>query len=492
MSSVVELKKQDPKVWVEPVFTPHNIGSMNKFGRGGDVAKDYIDNIDGVAVKALVEKYGSPLFVTSEEKLRGNIRSLKNAFANRYPNVIHGWSYKTNYTSAICNVMHQEGSWAEVVSEFEYEKARHLGVPGDKIIFNGPHKSPRILERAIKEGAKIHVDHYEELQCIESIGRDLNRTVPVTLRLNFDTGYSETWSRFGFNLENGEAINAAHFINHSSNLKLTGLHSHIGTFILEPRAYSAQVEIMCGFMARVESETESHIEYLDIGGGFASRNALQGVYLPPEQVVPSLDQYAEAITKTLLKAVGKRAARGLPVPTLVLESGRAMVDDAQVLLTSVAARKRLPDGRKAIIVDAGVNLLFTGFWYHHPLKLTQEISGLREETVIYGPLCMNIDIVRQSVQLPPLNTGDILHISPVGAYNNTQWLQFIEYRPAVVMVHSPVPGSGVSPEAGEEPEVSVIREAENLEVMNAQDRLPSHLLTPFETSQLSVPNANRA
>jgi diaminopimelate decarboxylase len=132
----------------------------------------------------------------------------------------------------------------------------------------------------------------------------------------------------------------------------------------------------------------------------------------------------------------------------------------------VVGSKRLPDGRQAAILDAGTNLLFTAYWYNHQVELIGQARGMPEETVLYGPLCMNIDVVRHSIQLPPLKAGDSLLISPTGAYNNTQWMQFIEYRPNVILVH-------------ENGNVSVIREAENLETMISQDRLPEHLACPF-------------
>ncbi len=231
-------------VWEPPFIQPHRIGEINKFGKR--THQDNItDQVFGVNVNDLVEKYGSPLYVTSEKKIRENVRRLKRAFERRYSLVTHGWSYKTNYTSAICNILHQEGSWAEVVSEFEYEKARLLGVPGDRIIFNGPNKSKRILQKAIREGAHLHVDHLDELHNIEAVATELSLIAPVTLRLNFDTGFTEPWGKFGFNLESGQAYLAAKWIALSPHLKLVGLHSHIGTFILEPRAYAEQVRIMC-------------------------------------------------------------------------------------------------------------------------------------------------------------------------------------------------------------------------------------------------------
>lgn len=455
----------DLPAWTKPVLTAHGAGGMNKFGKVR--AQPHQSDIDGVAIAPLLEQYGSPLFIVSEKTLRDNVRRLKRAFATRWPRVRHGWSYKTNYLGAVCNVLHQEGSWAEVVSDFEYHKARALGVPGARIIFNGPWKPNAVLEQAIVEGATINIDHLDELYAIETIARRLGRErVPVGIRLNFDTGYTEAWTRFGFNIESGAAGDAARRIAASKWLRLTGLHSHIGTFVLDLRAYAAQARIMAAFMDTTERETGCSIEYLDIGGGFASRNALQGVYLPPEELVPGFEQYAEAITDALLEATRARVAAGKPLPVLVLETGRAVVDDAETLVTRVVANKRLPDGRRAAILDAGVNLLFTAYWYNHEVKPLRPLDGIAEETALYGPLCMNIDVVRAAAMLPPLDVGEPLAIGPVGAYNNTQWQQFIQYRPAIVMVTA----------AGE---VELIRAAERLETVNAQERVPASVAQPF-------------
>lgn len=454
----------EKKPWIKPSITPVRSGMQNKFG--ASTIRNWKDNIDGIPVAALKKEFGSPLFVVSEKKLRSNMRRIRRVFTSRYPDVVFGWSYKTNYLGAVCNVLHQEGSWAEVVSEFEYQKARSLGVPGDKIIYNGPYKTRDSLVQAINENARIHIDHLDELHMLEDISNELGRDVKVTIRLNFETGYTEPWSRFGFNIESGEAMNVVWRIAATDHLKLTGLHSHIGTFILEPLAYSVQTRTMCEFMNKLEGQTDFEIEYIDVGGGFASLNSLQGIYLPPEQVIPSLDQYAEAICSVLLEYSEQRVARGRKRPQLVLETGRAIVDDTESLVCSVISNKRLPDGRKGLIVDAGVNLLFTSFWYNHQVTPTRALEGRAEETVIYGPLCMNIDVIRGSIMLPPLEVDETLILSPAGAYNNTQWLQFIGYRPNVVMVH-------------EDQTVSVIRQAEDLSVVTAQERLPEHLQQPF-------------
>ena len=461
--------------WEAPRITPLELQSLNKFGQRR-VRTDTQATIDGVSVESLVARFGSPLYVTSEARLRANIRRIRQAFAAHCPNVIHGWSYKTNYNGAICSILHQEGSWAEVVSRFEYEKARSLGVPGQRILFNGPNKSRSILERAIADGALIHVDHLDELALIEAIGEQRREPVPVTLRLNFDTGYTEPWSRFGFNLESGAARAVIAQVKASPHLRLNGLHCHIGTFILDPRAYAAEVTTLCALAREIEADG-TRLAYIDIGGGLPSRNALQGIYLPPEQAVPEIEEYAEAICTAYQTGTAYRIEAGLERPALVFESGRAVIDDAQSLITSVVGRKELADGRPAAILDAGLNALFTALWYDHPLRLASPARGEPRDTILYGPLCMNIDVVRRSVQLPPLAPGDRLVVNPVGAYNTTQSMQFIEYRPATVLIHGDT----------QRPEVSVIREAENLDVVCGPERMPAHLASSPKAPARVIP-----
>ena len=461
--------------WEAPRIAPLELKALNKFGQRR-VRAEAQANIDGVTIASLVERFGSPLYVTSEQRLRANIHRIHGAFAARCPDVVHGWSYKTNYNGAVCSILHQEGSWAEVVSRFEYEKARALGVPGEHILFNGPHKSRGILERAIADRALIHVDHLDELELIECIAEERGECVPVTLRLNFDTGYTEPWSRFGFNLESGAARAVIARIKASPHLRINGLHCHIGTFILDPRAYAAEVATLCDLAKEIEQDG-TRLAYIDIGGGLPSRNALQGIYLPPEQAVPEIEEYAEAICTAFLAGTAYRSERGEERPRLVFESGRAVIDDAQSLIVSVVGRKELANGRPAAILDAGLNALFTALWYDHPVRLASPARGEPRETVLYGPLCMNIDVVRRSIQLPPLAVGDRLVINPVGAYNTTQSMQFIESRPATVLIHGDA----------RQPEVSVIRAAEDLDTVCGPERLPMHLATTAKDTARVIP-----
>ena len=444
-------------VYEKPVIKKLHSGLMNKFGHSPAYARKVRIEIDGHAIDELITRYGSPLFAYSEKIIRQKYRQMHTAFSTRYPNVVFGWSYKTNYLNAICALMHQQGSIAEVVSEMEYEKARALGIPGEKIIFNGPHKSLEALETAAREGAMINVDHLDEIYDLERVAQKLGRTLHIGLRLNLDAGIYPQWSRFGFNLESGQALEAAKRIKNGGKLVLNGLHCHIGTFIMEATAYARQVEKMVAFGYELEKAFGTSIEYLDIGGGFPSKSRLKGVYLPPEVALPAIDEYAEAIAQALAKAL-----RPGDFPKLILESGRALVDESGYLITTVTATKRLPDGTRAYVVDAGINLLFTANWYKFNIELDREVGGVNEHSVIYGPLCMNIDVVDEGVPLPPLSRGMRLIVSPVGAYNQVQSMQFIEYRPASVLI-------------GENGEIDLIREAEDLTDITRREKMPARL-----------------
>lgn len=445
------------KRYEKPVIQKLQNGLMNKYGNSPYYARKVRESIDGVTIDSLVEKHGSPLFVFSERRLRSKYREISDAFTTRYPRVTFGWSYKTNYLSSICSIFHQEGAIAEVVSEMEYDKARKLDVPGSKIIFNGPRKSMAALEKAVAEGSTINVDNLDEISDLEKIAETTSKKIKVGMRLNLDAGIMPQWSRFGFNLETGQAFEAVKKIATRGKLELCGLHCHIGTFILDPGAYAMQIKKMVEFGYELEEKFKFKMEYFDIGGGFPTRNRLKGIYLPPDVAVPSIDDFAEKITDALYSSL-----RPGDLPMLILETGRAMVEEAGYLISTITSSKRLPDGRRSYVMDAGVNLLFTSNWYKLNVETDREVQGPNENSVLYGPLCMNIDVVDESILLPPLKRGVRLIVSPVGAYNVTQWMQFIEYRPNVVLI-------------GENGEVDVIREAEDLSDIERREKVPERL-----------------
>lgn len=411
-----------------PSLLRHRAGTMNKMG--GVPALRPQSHIDGVPVEELVAAYGSPLFVYSERCLVDKFHALNDALSARWPRVQLAWSYKTCYLDAVCRVYHREGAFAEAVSGMEVAKARRNGVANRRIVFNGPAKTRADLRDAFLTGVTVNLDHFEELSMAEAVARELDCVPEVGIRVNLQAGALPRWDRFGFNLDSGQAWDAVRRLVAGGQLALTGLHCHLGTFILDPEVYKEAASKLAAFANRLREDLGIGIRSIDLGGGFASTARLKGQVLPSEQVTPTFDQFAEAITQ------GLSALRCDPadLPTLTLETGRALVDEAGTLVSTVIANKRISDGRRAVIIDAGVNLLFTSYWYRHDITPTSAPSGTAEPTVLFGPLCMNIDVVREHIMMPPLAPGSRVLVHPVGAYNVTQSMQFIQLRPAVVMI----------------------------------------------------------
>ena len=467
-----------------------------------------MDAIDGVAVTRLLEAHGSPVFVFSESKLREKIRGARAAFESVYPDVTFAWSYKTNYLNAICQVFHQEGSMAEVVSAFEYEKARHNGIPGSRIIFNGPWKSPEALRRAVTEGALIQVDNRDEILALARLAEERNAPIEVGIRVHVDTGTHAVWSKFGFSVDDGEALRMMAWMQAHTRLTIRGIHCHVGTFMLDAGAYATATQALVELAMAAEAAGAGPITYLDLGGGFASHARLHGQYLPPEQATPGFDDYAKAICGT----IKQHWPAGRKLPQLYLETGRALVDDAGYLVSSVVAvkQRRMHDAnaalaaygkggtspaaalgaygkggvanglgaarRNAVVLDAGINILYTTAWYQPSIyPAAMALNGM-QPTTVYGCLCMNIDVIREEASLPDLKIGDAVVIHPVGAYNITQSMQFIAYRPAVVMIDP-------------QHRVHLIRRREALADVQGPEVVPEYLARSNNTTAAQSPPA---
>jgi diaminopimelate decarboxylase len=308
---------------------------------------------------------------------------------------------------------------------------------------------------AIENNACIHIDHFDELYLLIQTSRKLKKKARVAIRVNLDAGIYPIWDRFGFNYENGDAWNAINRIMLADSLELIGLHTHIGTYIMAQSAYGIAASKLAVLYMAIHRKFDYWLKYIDLGGGFASKNTLKDAYMPGSETCPSFDDYAEAISNALISS-------DIPhenLPLLFLETGRALIDDAGYLLTTVLANKRLNSGRRSTFIDAGVNLLFTSFWYNLGVYPSTELMGHKEESTIYGPLCMNIDVIREAIVFPQVKTGDQLVIERVGAYNMTQWMQFINYRPNVVLIDK-------------EGKTHIIRKKENLDTFKQAEINP--------------------
>lgn len=391
----------------------------------------------GYDANALAERYGSPLFVASAETITSNLETFRSEFSSRYPKVAVSYSYKVNSIPGILEVIHRSGTWAEVASGFEYALARKLGIPGSSIVFNGPYKTRQELETALAERALVNADNRDELEILKYIAAESEKEVTVGIRINTDVGINQLPDRFGFNLESGEAESAAGECA-AAGIKIAGLHIHLTSYIIRPgggegspakdieliwpknpEAYRKAAENLTRLAGDLRLRHGIKIEYVDMGGGFPS--------------VDALGPYVEAVTGLLLHGF-----KGNDLPLLILEPGRAVVSNAVDLVSTVVASKDIPGGRRSVVIDAGVNLLPTSFWRYQTVEHTGEPKGELKETIVYGPLCLQTDIITRT-SLPVLSPGDRLIIKNVGAYNIPQSGTFIFPRPPIILIENGAP-----------------------------------------------------
>lgn len=445
------------KTYSPPRLEAFNPQAYNRPAAPMACARDF-RTIAGRDVIELMERWGSPLVVIDETALRDTYRRLHRAFSSQYENFLVGWSYKTCYLSAVCCIFREEGAWAEVVSGFEYDIARDLGVPGNEIIFNGPVKTDGELTTAFNEGAVVNLDSFDELARVIAHAEERDETLEVGIRVNMNLNYPP-WSKFGFNYENGQAFEAVRRAHASGRLKVTGLHIHTGTFVLEPLLYKRATENLIALANKIERTFGWVITSFDLGGGYATGNTLLSQVFQGTMTSPTIEQYADAICPTLANYARERSI----TPRLVVEPGRYLVDECITTLTTVVSSKTFSNGQHGVIVDSGVNILPTAYWYKHDTEaITKDEFVPLEKQNVLGGLCMNIDVLRTETPLPPLSAGDVLRIKNTGAYNLTQSMQFIYRRPNYILLDT----------AGQD---HLVRRAEDNSYIRAREELPGHL-----------------
>jgi diaminopimelate decarboxylase len=400
-------------------------------------------------IEKLIEKHGSPLWLLSEKKLREKYREFKEVFTEDGIQTIIGYSYKTNYLPAVCSILKEEGAYAEVVADMEYKLARSLDIPGSEIIFNGCYKTKLELSKAVNEGALINIDNFEELDLLDEVAEDLGKKARVGIRINFIMGTSP-WTKFGFNYESKQAEEALRKISKKKNLNFEAIHNHSGTFNIDPKIYSKSTRIIIE-LAEYAKRLGLNTKIIDIGGGFPSSNKLK-----PEYDIPGGSTYNKETLKSFADEVMYYLKKSKHLfnngkPILILEPGRAIVDECMQLVSKIVSKKKDPNGGTNIVIDAGVNVLPTAYWYNFEPKIANKSNGNKKNGTssfsktngnghdnnsvkIYGPLCMQIDSINDSVNLSSTNVGDTIVFSNVGAYNLTQSMQFIQTRPAVILL----------------------------------------------------------
>jgi diaminopimelate decarboxylase len=370
----------------------------------------------------LGNKYQTPFYVMERRSLNRSLESFRKAFDGVHSGITIAYPYKTNNLREVIKHFHSLGLWAEVTSEIELAMAEQLGVPGSKIIFNGPLKTYDELMYSCKRNILIFIDNEPELYRVEKVANELSLFKhPIGIRVNSTKG-GGTWSKFGFDIDDSSALNAARYISSTTSLNLVGIHAHFASNMNDLNLYQRLMERLSDFLDQLTTKGLLDLKYLDLGSGFPITSPQPE--WAKEWLVPPIDAYANVI-KNCFKQL-PRAVR------LIVEPGRILVANACTLLTRVIAVKPGVD-KLAVIVDSGVNMLPGRDHYRYQVRSLRTDGDLTACDIL-GSLCSNYDIMAVDVKIPKPKVGDILLILHTGAYDLVRSFTWNLPLPPVVIV----------------------------------------------------------
>jgi diaminopimelate decarboxylase len=401
--------------------------------------------IQGCDINELTRLYGTPLYVIDKQRLLANYNNFYNSFQTYYPNIIVGYSYKTNPLPGVLSILHAAGAHAEVISDFELWLALKLGVSPKNIIFNGPSKTAKSLERAVSNQIMIiNIDGFAEIDIIDQLARNHSHIQQVGVRLVTSVGWS---SQFGLNIKNGSAFEAFKRLRTKNHVKPCGLHLHLGTGLKDINTYLQAIKEVLDFAKILKAQLDIDIKYFDFGGGFGVptvrpltvtdtrmiANGLPIATFDPAQS-PKLREYSEKITALFTQYYDKKSSEA---PWIIFEPGRAITSSSQSLLLSVLAIKDGANNIKTVILDGGKNITMPlAYEYHEIFPATKMGLNTSEFYNLYGPLCHPSDIIFLMKKLPKLEVGDVLAVMDAGAYFVPNQMNFSNPRPPAIMVDS--------------------------------------------------------
>jgi diaminopimelate decarboxylase len=407
-----------------------------------DVTVDGLLSIGGMNVRDLVREHGTPLHVVNFARLKRDHDAFLAAFRCHYENTVLGTSYKTNPVPGVLQELHRLGTLAEVISEFELWLALKLGMPGERILFNGPGKPRSAIELAVDNRVRaINADSLEELELIEEVCAARNVRQRVGLRVTSSVGWQ---SQFGMNIATGQADRAAALVQAMPHVELVGLHLHLGNGIANADVYVNGVREVVEFALRLERRLGVAFEFLDLGGGFGVPTVrkldewdlrAESLGYASRRPVPEDAAGAEAFARAIFASAGPSLGSFRRPVQLVFEPGRAITSQSQILLLSVMRTKTLGSGERAAILDGGRNITMPLGWeYHEILPATKMSMAETAKQSLFGPLCHPGDVVGLHRDLPPLDVGDVITIMDAGAYFVPNQTNFSNPRPAIVGV----------------------------------------------------------
>lgn len=395
--------------------------------------------IGGVDAVELANKYGTPLYVYDVALIRERARGFKHTFDEERVKYQVAYASKAFSTIAMLQLAEEEGLSLDVVSGGELFTAVKAGFPIERIHFHGNNKSKEELEMALELGIGcIVVDNFYELDLLKSLCLEKNKQTKILLRVTpgieahthdyILTGQED--SKFGFDLQNGQAEQALMNGLQFEYFEVLGLHCHIGSQIFDPTGFLLATEKIFKKMNDWKNKLSFEARVLNLGGGFGIRYTKED-----EPIQPS--QYVKEIIEEVKKWVEHYAMK---MPEIWIEPGRSLVGDAGTTLYRVGSHKDVPGVRKYLAVDGGMSDNIRPALYqakYEAVLANKPLASVKETVSIAGKCCESGDMLIWDLPLPEAGNEDILAVFCTGAYGYSMANNYNRLpRPAVVFVEN--------------------------------------------------------
>ena len=368
----------------------------------------------------LAEKYGTPLYLMDEDKIREHVRAYKTAMAKYFPaGSMPEFASKAFSCKQIYRIMAGEGIDIDVVSPGEIYTAAAAGFPMENSFFHGNNKTDADIRFAIenKVGCFV-VDGEDELSALNRIAGEMGVKQNILLRITpgidphthkkISTGSVD--SKFGTAIETGQAMEIVKKALSLENIKLCGFHCHVGSQIFESQPFTDASEIMLEFIAEVRDSLGYTAETLNLGGGLGVR------YTEDD---PEID-YGDKIKEVAEILNTQCEKHGLPVPKILLEPGRSLVADAGMTLYTVGSVKEITGYKNYVSIDGGMtdNPRYTLYESPYTVILASRANDEKDYiATVAGRCCESGDLIQENVKMPKPARGEILAVLTTGAYN---------------------------------------------------------------------------
>ncbi|EOU1683661.1 diaminopimelate decarboxylase [Clostridium perfringens] len=377
--------------------------------------------VGGVKASALSKEYGTPLYVIDEELVRSNCRRYYKAMKCEERGNRVTYAGKAFINMSMCNLVNEENLYLDVVSGGELYTAYKAGFPLERIYFHGNNKSDYEIDLGVRLGiGRFIVDNIHELEVLNSIAQEYGRVQKVYLRITpgveahtheyIKTGQLD--SKFGFPVIGDTVYDAIKRAMELEYIELNGLHCHIGSQIFDLEPFEDTTEIMLSLINDIKEKLGYEIKELDLGGGF-------GIYYTEGDKPKEIEEYCSVIINKADEICRKL---NMNVPILSIEPGRSIVGNAGLTLYTVGAIKEIPNIRKYVSVDGGMSDNIRPALYsanYESLIANRVFDNSKEIVTVAGKCCESGDVLLNSIEMPRMETGDILAIMSTGAYGHS-------------------------------------------------------------------------